>query len=192
SADGTREFGIEVGGTAGDLDISLGEAGATFNLNPQGYATSLAATSANQTAGSLWKTFDSLDPSIGSGENWKNGVYALPTSPFEEVGTQLLSGVLVGGVDAFKYASPGSYASGARHAFIELSVSLAALGLGKSELDSLTVAWMPSCANDIVNLTVTTPVVPLEFVAPEPGTMLVWLGLAGMAGLALLRRRRAV
>ncbi|MFZ5830228.1 MAG: hypothetical protein ACOY3P_09070, partial [Planctomycetota bacterium] len=105
SADGTREFGVEVGGTAGDSEISLGEAGATFNLNPQGYATGLAATGASQTAGSLWKTFDSLDASIGSGENWKNGVYALPTSPFEEVGTQLLSGVLVGGVDAFKYAS---------------------------------------------------------------------------------------
>ncbi len=166
-------YAIEIGGGAGGIAASAtplleGNPGTTYTLNSSGHTTALAAQSAAQTAGSIWRGSDInylKDPithTINTQFTAKSGATALGTADFVFTRNQTPD------------TEHGGFLS--QHSVIELSFAAGLFG-GVSELEAY---WGPACSND-----------GLEYhgnVVPEPGTFALFaLGLAGF-GAARFRR----
>ncbi len=170
---GGTEYGIEVGGGAGGGaggTITEGAAGTTYNTNSSGSTTSIAATDASQTAGSVWV-----------GATWIND----PIAPATPVQMQINGSSSQVGTADYIYTR-NSVTS--QHAIIEMALDVSNL-LDEDGETNIGIHWSPSCGNDIVTALMT---VTHETEIPEPGSALVWMaGFAGIAAVRYRRKRRA-
>ena len=166
------EYGIEVGGGTGAA-VTEGGAGATYNLNSNGYTNSVGTTSPLQTAGSVW-----------TNTSW----IADPIAPQTDVQMQITgSSTQVGTAD---YVYTGNTVT-TQHAIIELALDISNL-LGEDGEGLIGIYWSPSCGNDVVQALHLASIPTTE--VPEPGTALVWLlGVGAMAGVRYRKKlaRRA-
>lgn len=166
------EYGIEVGGGNGAV-VTEGAAGATYNLNSNGWTTSVGTTSALQTAGSVWTNTDWI---------------ADPIAPQTDVQMQINGGSTQVGTADYVYTA-NSVTS--QHAIIELALDISNL-LGEDGEGLIGIYWSPSCGNDVVQALHLASIPTTE--VPEPGTALVWLlGVGAMAGVRYRKKlaRRA-
>lgn len=157
-------YGLEIGGGTGGAAnqgaITEGAAGSTYVLNGSGWTQSVNATSAAQTAGSLWRNV-----------TWIN-------SPIDGAPVQFVANAqssLVGMADY--YFSRNAF--GSQHSIIELSLDVNLFG----NASNLDFYWGPSCNNDVLTVKddLTNSRVPL------PGTLTL-LGL-GLFGVSVARRK---
>jgi hypothetical protein len=162
------EVGGGVGGGAGGL-ITGGAAGATYNVNSNGYTVSLGSTDAAQTAGSVWANADWIQDPIA------------PGSPVQ----MDINGASTKIADADFAYTRNSQTS--QHSVIELALDLTNL-LDEDGNGSIGIHWSPACGNDIVQamINVSIPITNTEI--PEPGSVLVWLVGIGMIGAMRARR----
>ena len=165
-------YGIEVGGGTGGL-VATGAAGATYNVNNNGFTTSVASTNSQQTAGSVWTNVDWI---------------ADPIAPTTDVQMKINGGsTQVGSAD---YVYTGNTVT-SQHAIIELALDISNM-LGEDGEGLIGIYWSPSCGNDVVQA-LHLAAIPQNDI-PEPGSALVWLAGAGaMAGLRFRKKfaRRA-
>lgn len=166
-------FGIEVGGGL----YGGGDAGGLIETKSDGTLIALGTTYLLNGSGYTDSHFNHATPAAGS--IWQGGGWIL--DPINPKGpTQLNPGALGLQVGLSDYVYTRNDLSGPQntHAIIELSFDIGVLG----GADLQSVHWRPSCGNDEVNLAVSlTPV-------PEPSSLA--LAALGVAGLALLRRRK--
>jgi hypothetical protein len=166
------EYGIEVGGGTGAV-VTEGAAGATYNLNSNGYTNSVGTTNPLQTAGSVWTNTDWI---------------ADPIAPQTDVQMQINgSSTQVGTADYVYTANTVTN----QHAIIELALDISNL-LGEDGEGLIGIYWSPSCGNDVVQALHLASIPTTE--VPEPGTALVWLlGVGAMAGVRYRKKlaRRA-
>jgi hypothetical protein len=171
-------YAIEIGGGPGGSSALLGtallggSAGSTYTLNSSGHTTALAAQSAVQTAGSIWRESDInylKDPithTINTQFTVKPSTAALGMADFVFTRNQTPD------------TENGGYLS--QHSVIELSFDTGLFG-GVGELEAY---WGPVCSND-----------GLEYhgnVVPEPGTFALFaLGLAGFGAAGFRRIRKS-
>ncbi|MBX3441576.1 MAG: PEP-CTERM sorting domain-containing protein [Planctomyces sp.] len=159
------DFGIEVGGGAGGVAgsaaaITEGADGTTYSVNGQGFTTG-STNSSVYTAGSVWHQ-----------PNWI--VDPIP-DPYTKVQMQHAGGSYMGLADYIYTRNSISL----QHAIIEVAIPFSYF-LGA---DILSVAWAPSCGNDLLEvngLGIHT--------APEPAS-LAMLAFGGVA-VGFVRRRR--
>lgn len=162
-------YGIEVGGGNGGV-VTAGDAGATYNLNGNGFTTSIASTDPAQTAGSIWTDVNWILDPIDSAQQVQMQVHGGST----QVGTA-------------EYVYTGNTVTG-QHSIIELALDISNL-LGEDGEGLIGIYWSPSCGNDIVQALVLAAVPQNDI--PEPGSALVWmLGVAALVG-ARYRRKLA-
>lgn len=162
-------YGIEVGGGNGSL-VATGAAGATFNLNSNGFTTSVGSTNVAQTAGSVWTNVDWIQD---------------PIAPQTDVQMQVTgTSTQIGNAD---YVYTGNTVT-TQHSIIELALDISNL-LGEDGQGVIGIYWSPSCGNDVVQAFQLAAVPTTE--VPEPGTSLVWLlGVGAMAGVRYRRKLR--
>jgi hypothetical protein len=160
----SANYGVEVGGGAYVADsggeIYAGALGSTYTLFGNGY-TDYVTNHASPAAGSFW-----VNPT------WKNNDPINPATPKQINPTS--PGTSPGLVD-YVYTRD-SFTS--EHSVIEMAIPLHYFG--GDEIQRLE--WRPSCGNDELLLRVDLQPIP------EPSSLA--LAALGIAGLALLRRRK--
>jgi PEP-CTERM motif len=160
---------IELGGAAGHTGGAAvgaqtqGADGSYYTLDGNGYTTSVTSLP-GQVVGSIWKVADGTTTQTAwatAPTQWQKGLGAV------SLGT------------ATVYSTLDSFTQN-QHAVIELGIDLGLFPAGNGST-TIQLIWDPSCFNDVLSISGTTPV-------PEPATM--FLGGLGLIAFGYAARRR--